>query len=487
MLAKNLKTDASFIEKLAMGAIGTRRVFLDLEAQGHKPLELERGSMSFKLWKAIKIKRVRLPDLLCLGCSQRVESRAKSTLEVSMSHSRAIPERGWDHGLCDGDSVAFVLCDRNGARPIDWHASDLVQYVSVAALRASFRSGRVVLAQPKGAQEGFELRVAWPTAVASAAGHVEAIREGQSIRYRRPDGRALSVRLVRGDQWLQPLVSAGDSVRAGQVLAGVVPVSATHPCHGRSDVNTYLELCAGVGLSDRYAAVKALGHFDDVRATAALLARVQDEHEHIYVRLDAAAGLLRRGHPSGIKFLKHATFDSYLANRLESVIVLGEVAQPEAARLLIETLLDAQQHPEIRAGAAWSLGEAHALEALPHLVQSFSDLALTVRVEAARALAKAARTHADLVTDLFATASAEQRPGVAWAMAKAGGITLDRLLPALADDDAREWVAYIVGTQPKEAFLPGIELLAQRDAEVYFAATVLWKILSSWTHGLEEY
>lgn len=157
----------------------------------------------------------------------------------------------------------------------------------------------------------------------------------------------------------------------------------------------------------------------------------------------------------------HTTFDAYLANRLESVIVLGEVARPEAARLLTATLLDARQDPEIRAGAAWSLGEAHALDALPHLVQSFDDLALSVRVEAARALAKAARAHADLVTDLFTTASAEQRPGVAWAMAKAGGITLDRLLPALAITDAREWVAYIVGTQPKETFLPGIELLAR--------------------------
>lgn len=76
MPARNFKTDASFLEKLAMGAIGTRRVFFDLEAQGHKPLELERGSMSFKLWKAIKIKRARVPDLICLGCGQRIESRA---------------------------------------------------------------------------------------------------------------------------------------------------------------------------------------------------------------------------------------------------------------------------------------------------------------------------------------------------------------------------------------------------------------------------
>jgi hypothetical protein len=64
---------------------------------------------------------------------------------------------------------------------------------------------------------------------------------------------------------------------------------------------------------------------------------------------------------------------------------------------------------------------------------------------------------------------------------------LDELLPLLVDDDARRWVAYIPGTQDQQACIGQIEQLRQRDPEVYFAVTVLWKILASWVHDLEEF
>ncbi len=35
--------------------------------------------------------------------------------------------------------------------------------------------------------------------------------------------------------------------------------------------------------------------------------------------------------------------------------------------------------------------------------------------------------------------------------------------------------------------LSEIEQLAASDPEVYFAVTVLWKILASWVYELEEY
>jgi hypothetical protein len=111
------KTNESFLEKIAIGATGTRRAFADLERQGHDPLELERGSMSFKIWKAIKIKRVRVPDILCLNCGRRVESRAKTKLEITMSHSQSVQERGWDFGLDDDDRIALIHCTRVGPEP----------------------------------------------------------------------------------------------------------------------------------------------------------------------------------------------------------------------------------------------------------------------------------------------------------------------------------------------------------------------------------
>lgn len=47
----SFKTDESFLEKIAIGAIGTRQVFRVLRELGHTPIELERGSMNYKIWK----------------------------------------------------------------------------------------------------------------------------------------------------------------------------------------------------------------------------------------------------------------------------------------------------------------------------------------------------------------------------------------------------------------------------------------------------
>ena len=151
---RSFKTDESFLEKLAIGAIGTRAVFQDLARQHHKPIELERGSMGYKIWKQIKIKRLRVPDLLCLNCAKRVEARAKTSLEISMSHSISDPNRGWDAGLMDHDVVALAECAKTGDGPIDWKASSLIQYVAVSALQKAYRDKRVIQEKPKGGRRG---------------------------------------------------------------------------------------------------------------------------------------------------------------------------------------------------------------------------------------------------------------------------------------------------------------------------------------------
>jgi HEAT repeat protein len=309
-----------------------------------------------------------------------------------------------------------------------------------------------------------------------------------TIRYRkRADGRTVSVRLQRGDIRLMPLVHLADEVQPDQLIASVVPVESSWPCPGGTTAQTYADLSHSSSLSDRYTAVKALGRFAEPVATTALLERVQDRKEHIYVRVDAAAGLMRRGDPVGSDFLAATLHDTYLENRLESAIILSEVATPAAAELLIATLLEAEQNAEIRAGAAWALGEIGAREALPTLVQSFNALDMVVKIEAARALAKLARSHLGDVLQAFPDGSVNERPGIAWALAKAGGFTIPQILPTAVDEDARHWLAYIVGTQDREAMVPDIEELATQDPQVYFAATVLWKIIASWVYNLEEY
>ena len=111
-MANNFKSDDSFLRKLAVGAAGTNVTIATLKSMGFKPIELERGSTGFKIWKKIKIKRVRVPDVLCLNTGLRFESRGKTKLEISMSHSLNDPKRSWDAGMRDDDLVSIVVFEQ---------------------------------------------------------------------------------------------------------------------------------------------------------------------------------------------------------------------------------------------------------------------------------------------------------------------------------------------------------------------------------------
>lgn len=481
------KNDESFLEKIAMGAIGTQRVFQDLRTQGHQPIELERGSTSYKIWKKVKIKRIRVPDILCVGCGRRIESRTKTELSISMSHSTANVERGWDFGLNDEDMVAFPVCARTGERPIDWVAAPLVQYVSVASLRAAKNAGQTLAVAPKGAEEGFEQRLVWPSAVANFPGVVDEITNERIKYLRQPDGRTISMSRIQQGIVLDPLVRPGDTVTAGQVLASVVPVTTNFPCDRVANVRTYLRGLGSVSLSERYAAAKALSHFPPGRGSVeGLLRRIGDRAEHIYVKLESAATLARYGHEDGWAVIERCLGAGQAEPRLEAVIVLAEINSDRSLRLLQGVLTDRTQLPEIRAGAAWGLGELNSVHALEALVNSFMAQDEVIRVEAARSLARLARSHETSVLESFARATPETRPGIAWALGKASS-NIEQLIPALTNVDARHWISYVVGTQDPRRYVEEIELLRGQDPEVYFAVTVLWKILNSWVFDLEEY
>ena len=484
---RSYKTDESFLEKISIGAVGTRRVFDDLFHQGHDPIELERGSMSFKIWKTIKIKRIRVPDILCINCGRRVESRAKTKLEITMSHSFSNHERGWDYGLEDDDFVALAVCQRVGNRPIDWEADSLVQYVSVRDLRVAQRAGQTISVEPKGAQEGFEARITWPSSVASSVGTIVRVTPERLQYKRQADNRTITLSLSKRELGLTPLIREGDIVAANQVLASVVPVMTHFPCSTEATEQEYVAQLSSSSLSERYKTSKALSHFSSADSARALMHKMSDERDHIYVRLEAASSLARRGDERGICFVDDCLSDQYLENRLEAVIVLGEIGGQAAGRMLMETLRDEKQHPEIRAGAAWALGELHEQSAMEALVRSFAAMEEGIRVEAARALAKLAKEFTSEVVDEFSRPGQTERAGMAWALSKSAQFSIEQLLQALIDDDARRWVAYIIGTQDPQNYVGQIELLRQDDPEVYFAVTVLWQIMNSWVHGLEEY
>jgi len=101
------KQNEDFLRYLTMGAVGSAAVARYLNGrQGHRVVELERYTMANKIW-ATKVKRLRLPDLMCLDCGMRVEARAKSKLEIKMSDSET-PGRAWYASLRGQDLIAFL-------------------------------------------------------------------------------------------------------------------------------------------------------------------------------------------------------------------------------------------------------------------------------------------------------------------------------------------------------------------------------------------
>jgi len=487
MNRRSFKTDESFLEKISIGAVGTKKVFDNLDAQGHCPVPLDRGSMSFKLWKSIKIKRLRVPDILCVASGTCVESRAKTKLEISMSHSASDPDRGWDFGLSDDDFVALPVCQKAGPEPIDWIASDLVQFIRVADLRSACLQNMVIEERPKGSQEGFEIRLTWPSSVASSDGTVSEVTDARLKFKRSSDNRTISLARSKKSIPLQVLVAPGDAIQEGQIIQSVVPVHQSIPLNDALPVTHYLDMLVSRSLPERYAAAKALAFFDDRQIQFALKGLLADQKEHIYVQLEAAATLMKLDGPAAIAFFKEAMASEYLENRLEAVIVLGEIAGADSLSLLLTCLLDGEQHPEIRAGAAWALGELKHPDALDALVQGLETVGSSIRVEAARALAKIAKQHRASVIRRFPGSPSERRPGVAWALAQAGGFSISELLPLGEDEDARHWISYMIGRQQPERYAEEIALIRSEDPEVYFAVNVLWKVMTSWIDGLKEY
>ena len=194
---QHFKSDDSFLRKLAVGAAGTNATIAWLKAMGFNPIELERGSTGFKIWKKIKIKRVRVPDILCLNTGLRFESRGKTKLEISMSHSLNDPKRAWDAGMRDDDLVSIVVFEQNDDSPVDLKQVSPVHFVSVKDMRKAFAAGQVSITQPKGVEEGSEIRVMWTCAAANQRSVVSAVESGKISLTPIPEARRQTIQLSR--------------------------------------------------------------------------------------------------------------------------------------------------------------------------------------------------------------------------------------------------------------------------------------------------
>ena len=353
------KANTSFLRFLSMGAVGVRRTMQQLRDRGFEPIELERYCCSNKIWTT-KVKRLRLPDLLCVSTGMRVEVRAKTKLEIRMSDALANPERAWDAGLRDDDVVALITCfdTDDGPKPAD----DAV-YFTVGALRASVDRSR--LGPPKSASEGAERDRTWPATVPTRDGTVLGIIGQRLIVNMNADANRPARRQTYGLRGKSVYVSPGDVSKAQTtILAGVPPALA--------DLTAYLprryapldDLQADTAV-DRYAAVKALRFRDEPRdqVIPALenLARRESEPR---VALEAAGSAAALGSELGQEQITRFVWgnNDRPELRMEAVFILAEIGRSpftreQLNRVLADPLFEGD---ELRQAAVWALGQSRA-------------------------------------------------------------------------------------------------------------------------------
>lgn len=486
------KHDSSFFRKIATGAVGTRAVLDDLAGRGHRPVELERGSADTKIWKDVKRKRVRIPDVVCLRCGRRAESRAKTKPGLSMSHSLEA-ERAWDYGMVDDDLVAIPICrvadeakwavgrleddvsywhERNW---LQWEAFPYVNYFTVADLRATAPTK----SSTKGVTEGSETSLAWGAIFSTRSGAVHDVDDG-TIRLVTP-GRS-SYRW-RNEGGLPVRVEAGQDVAETQVLASAVPPASEIALGCRADlsVTRVEELLRSRERTQRFTGVKLarlLGQVEHHRVVAAL---AHDDEEDFYVRLEGVAYLLEcAGEPA------HPLLAPYLEavdepTQLEAVITLGEVGTSDAVAFLSRMLHDDTRPFFLRSAAAWALGQVGADAAVESLVGAFGALDHDLRQEALEGLVQigeAAGRH--LLGGLregddvaAGCAEALRRLGVRDPTAVTRSV-LDAGLP-----ESSVWPVWLLGQLPRSSvkkILAGLSV----SPEVDYALKVLWTFAESW-------
>lgn len=340
------KEDADFARFVSMGAIATNAVRADLKHHGHEAIELERYAMANKVWQT-KVKRLRLPDLVCTRCGLRVESRGKSKLGIIVSQSDSRP---WDAGMRDDDLYAFVRVELAGTPP---YVSQPV-YFRTSAMKATARWAKE--SARKARSEGSEMTLSWASWVPTGSGiFIDVDPEGRLV-WQHDDGRRSRYWHWRDWQARQLYLSPGDRILAGDTMvAGIVAPPGEFQCLGGWNLQGAL---SDSDSGERYAAAKVAGILQR-RDLAEDLTHIAQREDDWRLRLEATAGLARLN-PRWLRpIIETATTPGNNPEaRIEAVFVLSEILSDEAAEALAEIAAeDGEKPPELRAAAVWGLAQ----------------------------------------------------------------------------------------------------------------------------------
>lgn len=477
------KSDPSFLEKVTMGAAATTLVLHRLNDLGHDVIELERYSTSNKIWKT-KIKRIRVPDLLCLRCGRRIEVRAKKRLAIIMSDSER-ERRSWDDGLRDEDLAIFVKGDTPYDMPA-WGRSPSLNAYRIGDLRAT--AHRSTARQRKGRDEGFEEQRVWPSWVPDYRATVLEV-SADRVRLVKDNGTVVSYPLSK--RGFYPHVQPGQVIAAGEVIAAsVVPTMANLECVGGT--YDFTKDLHSSNPADAYAAVKALGFLEGMGRGALSNLRVipAGGHPEPLVQLEACASLARLGDDAGWEgiagFLDHIEHSC----RMEAVFVLGELNCPRARDLLLAVARGeshSEQGSELRAAAVWTLGTQTFQTPIWDLIPFLGDPDPMVAIHAVAAVAPL--VDASILYDLCRSLGPPRiSAGIVRAVVDAGCRDADSVAAYLfreATPEQRPWLVYLLGLMGEEAARPAIAAWADQSQDVLPCLELLWQQhVPNWTNDL---
>jgi len=362
------KTDTSFLRFLSMGALGVRQTMKQLKAMGFEPIELERYCASNKIWMT-KVKRLRLPDVLCVHTGLRVEIRAKSDLKIRMSDAPANPDRTWDAGLRDQDVVALIAIIEDGHGQ---HPAEEAVFFPVKALRDSVDESK--LGPPKSASEGAERDRTWPAVIPSCDGTVQSV-SAEKLVVTMNAGAGVTRKQTYTLNGKRVYVKQGDKFNGEvSILAGAPEKLADLPSFLKQAYDPIGDLKSANPV-DRYAAVKSLPRREDLRnqAVAALEALLKAEKEE-RVSLEAAGSSAALGSALGQEQIGKVVWGAGRQDlRMEAVLILTELGS-DFAREELERIAAEQKfaEDEIRQAAVWGLGKA-GLRAYDRLLPFIAD------------------------------------------------------------------------------------------------------------------
>jgi hypothetical protein len=145
---------------------------------------------------------------------------------------------------------------------------------------------------------------------------------------------------------------------------------------------------------------------------------MNDTDEDIYIRLEEAAALAEHDYSNGWDFIEDKLSSSSMSvpleTQLETIIVISEINNQKSEDLISRVLFDNSRNEEIRAGAAWALGQFNSNTSANALVNVFNSTSQQVKIEAAHALLQIAENQIPELLRLFSEAENSKKDGISW-------------------------------------------------------------------------